>query len=398
LDGQLFPAADGVINLPFGGDNPNNWAVDIVWNIGEALSIDKSELQALVDQANGLAQWPNVNWIPGGNPAFEFVPNYTEASWNALQAALAAALPVLNQYGGSQAAIDAAAANLKAALDGLVTMLGKAAIWMPSVQGTVKVGETLTVGWLYVWPNNDAPVPKADFTYSYQWYRGSLPIAGATGQSYVVQSADGNQQLWATMTVSGERFVSTTVETNKVTAPDIIRIITGPSLPATANVGGTVNLTLTYTPSSAAAAIKWYRDGVEIAGATGMSYVLKEADSGAAITAGVTLTAAGMDTVTATSNVCQVSGPRPPAINSNVLAPAGTQRVGTVETLTYTYQPSDAMVLIEWLVGGASVQTGGTTYTLKTADVGKSLQVRVTVMSMPFAPVVGYSNAVAVIA
>ena len=66
----------------------------------------------------------------------------------------------------------------------------------PTISGTAQVGHTLTA--------DTSDIQDADgltgVTYSYQWLSGDMPIAGATGSTYVLQASDAAN----TIKVTGE--------------------------------------------------------------------------------------------------------------------------------------------------------------------------------------------------
>jgi hypothetical protein len=68
--------------------------------------------------------------------------------------------------------------------------------------------------------------------------------------------------------------------------------------------------------------------------------------------------------------------------------------------LTLAYQvrvAQGSFVIVEWYAGTQLVQNGGTTYTPGPAVVGRAIQVKITIYQMPFAPVMGWSNAVSIV-
>ncbi|KQQ05865.1 MULTISPECIES: hypothetical protein [unclassified Rathayibacter] len=71
----------------------------------------------------------------------------------------------------------------------------------PTITGTAKVGQTLTAV-----PGTWAPAPVA---LSYQWKRGGVAIAGATGATYKTVSADAGKSV--TVTVTGTKAGFTTL-------------------------------------------------------------------------------------------------------------------------------------------------------------------------------------------
>jgi hypothetical protein len=382
-DRGVYTASQGVIALPAAGDTPWHWAEDIVFNVVEGVVVDKTALQAVVDEALLLEEFDAFG-----------DPSYCGPGWTALQSELAAAQAVLAVFGGpSQGEIDAAAAALRTAIDSLIPGGLCANIMDAQILGIGKVGEVLTgfAGWYY--PNQWFPIPLVPHSLSYQWFRDGVAISGATGVNYTVQPVDGGTNLSVQITLdAGLHGVASTTSPG-FAIEDIIRVQRA-ILPATGNVGATVSLDLAYTPVSAARSLQWLRDGVAIAGATGLSYRLVEADSGAVITVAISLTAAGFDPVSTVSTALQVSGPRAPRVEWVQVSPAGSVSAGTVLTVTYSvvHEPT-AIVQIAWLRGNTVVQNGGTTYTPTVAGV---VTARVTIYQMPFAPVMGVSNAVTV--
>lgn len=82
------------------------------------------------------------------------------------------------------------------------------------VEGTVKVGNTLTAKVSNLTPSNTSGA-----TYKYQWYRGSTKISGATSKTYKVAAADAGKQLYVTVTATKDGYakrVLTSAKTDKV--------------------------------------------------------------------------------------------------------------------------------------------------------------------------------------
>lgn len=79
-----------------------------------------------------------------------------------------------------------------------------------------------------------------------------------------------------------------------------------PAITGTATVGETLTVTNGTWSGSPTYTRQWKRDGANISGATGLTYVLVAADSGKTITCVVTATNAG-GAVTATSNAVVIA-------------------------------------------------------------------------------------------
>ena len=156
----------------------------------------------------------------------------------------------------------------------------------PTVAGTAVVGQTLTAK-TGTW----SPTPT---TVTYQWYRGSTAISGATGKTYTLKAADRGARI--KVKVTGARTGYDTVSrTSAATAA-----VKGVLVPATPTVSGTVAVGRTLTakvgtwkPSGVTFTYRWYRNGTAISGATGKTYVVKKADRGARLHVRVTGTLSG---------------------------------------------------------------------------------------------------------
>ena len=131
-----------------------------------------------------------------------------------------------------------------------------------TISGTEEPGNTLT-----------ASVGADDATpMSWQWYRGSTAISGATANTYAITSDDWGNTLFCRATAYGGR---------EVDSPNtgIIKIaITGVTLSGTAQEGST--LTATVSPSGATVSYQWYRGSTAISGATSSTYTCVNADGG----------------------------------------------------------------------------------------------------------------------
>lgn len=124
--------------------------------------------------------------------------------------------------------------------------------------------------------------------FSYQWKANGIPIAGATGSTYVISISDYGKVISCDVTNSNSIGSTTVPVSNPLTLAQSYPINTAaPSISGTATVGLTLTVTnngswtglptITYT-------YVWRRNGVDIPGATSNSYTLLVADRGATIT------------------------------------------------------------------------------------------------------------------
>lgn len=245
----------------------------------------------------------------------------------------------------------------------------------PTVSGTTEVGDTLTatVGSWSESPN-----------LTYQWKRAGSAISGATGTTYVIQPADFGSTI--TFAVTGKRrgFTSATVSssaTGSVTATDLsataVPTITsagsfsvGQRLTAVPGAWGPGTLTFTY---------QWMREGVDIAGATGSTYVPTADDLDYNLSVEVTGSKFGYVSDSETSLETDTIGvgtfsPAPTPVIS------GTVRVGKTLTATVGTWDSGATTLTyRWKRDGVNITDAtGLTYVLTADDLDAEISFTVT--------------------
>ena len=271
------------------------------------------------------------------------------------------------------------------------TAVNSAATGAPIVSGTVQVGEALTA--------DTSGVADADgldnAAFSYQWLAGDTEVAGATGSTYTLVEADESKAIKVQVSFTDDAGND---ETLTSAATDAVAAATTPNSPATGQptISGTAQVgeMLTADPSGVADEdgldnavfnYQWLADDAAIAGATGSTYTLAEADEGKAIKVQVSFTddANNEETLTsaATDAVAAASQPNNPATGAPAIS--GTAQVG--ETLTAdTSGIADADGLDnaafshQWLADGIDISGAtGSTYTLTDSDEGKAIKVRV---------------------
>ncbi|MDF2443744.1 MAG: hypothetical protein JWR01_1947 [Subtercola sp.] len=142
--------------------------------------------------------------------------------------------------------------------------------------------------------------------------------------------------------------------------------------------------TLTVTPGSwgplpVALSYQWKRNGIDIAGATTTTFALKAADVGAKLSVAVTGSKASYATVTKES--AQTAAVASLALTATpVPTLSGTARVAqTLTAVAGAWAPATVNLAYQWLGGGVAI-AGATasTYTVKNADAGSTIAVRVT--------------------
>lgn len=169
-----------------------------------------------------------------------------------------------------------------------------AATYTPVIQGTPKVGYTLTA-------KTTAWSPTA--TMRYQWLRNGIAIEGATASTRKLTKDDLGANISVKLTGSRVGFLTVTKlsASTSIVAKGTISAPT-PVISGTARAGHTLKVTLgSYSPTTATKQIQWYRNGMALEGAWGSTYALKNVDAGAKISVKVTYSAAGYNTATKSS-------------------------------------------------------------------------------------------------
>jgi hypothetical protein len=250
---------------------------------------------------------------------------------------------------------------------------------LPTISGAVVENQTLTAV--------TAAIVDADGlgAFSYQWLRNGVNIGGATGNTYTLGDADVGQTISVRVSYTDGGGTAESLTSNPTgavgnvnDAPTGLPTITGAATEdqtLTANTGAIADV-----DGLGAFTYQWLRNGVNIGGATGSTYILGDADVGQTISVRVSYTDGGGTAESLTSN--------PTAAVGNVNdAPTGlpsiTGSVAEDQTLTAnTGAIADVDGLgafgYQWLRNGANI--GGATlgtYILGDADVGQTISVRV---------------------
>ncbi|MGV8886088.1 MAG: zinc-dependent metalloprotease family protein [Microbacteriaceae bacterium] len=242
----------------------------------------------------------------------------------------------------------------------------------PVIAGNVAIGQPLSIA-----PRTYTNGGVAAF----QWLRAGVAIAGATNATYTPDAADKGKALSVRVVASTPGFL---VSTSTSAATQLIAdnyLAGGDSItPVEIDAVGLVITTVAtgVTDASATKSYQWYRSGVAIAKATGVSYTAVAADFGKLISVRVIHTKPLHTTVVKWSNGYNASIS---AVGKPVLSTTSAKRGVplTVSTPTFT-APSGATVVVsyQWYRSGKAI-AGATSATYKpvTADKAKVLTARV---------------------
>ncbi|MEZ5089276.1 MAG: peptidoglycan-binding protein [Micropruina sp.] len=179
----------------------------------------------------------------------------------------------------------------KSAATSRVPLLALTKTPVPTVTGTAKVGEKLTA-------KAGAWAPTG-VVLTYQWFRGTTAVAGATKATYVVQAADAGAALSVRTTGALTGYARVT-KASRATAA----VAKGTLTKATASITGTAKAGKKLTavpgawqPAPVAYTYQWYRGSTAIKGATKAAYTVTTKDRGAKLSVTVRGTKAGYVTV-----------------------------------------------------------------------------------------------------
>ena len=257
----------------------------------------------------------------------------------------------------------------------------------PTISGIAQVGETLTADTSGVADENGLE----NVTFTYQWLAGDDAIPGATGSTYTLADADEGNTVKVRVSFTddgGNDETLTSAATATVEAAPNSPATGAPTISGTAQVGETMTADTSGIADAdgldaAAFSYQWLADDTEVAGATGSTYTLVEADEGKTVKVRVSFTddARNEETLTSAATATVEAAPNSPATGAPTIS--GTAQVGEkltadtsgvadedgLDAVTFSYQ---------WLADDADIAgAAGSTYTLADADEGKTVKVRV---------------------
>ncbi len=256
---------------------------------------------------------------------------------------------------------------------------------LPTISGEAFVGKTLTAD-PGTW-NDAAPA------FTYQWLANTEPISGATTNKLVLTDAELGKSIAVRVTATKGTAYSPGSATSASTAAvgdDPTKVVskTKPIVSGTAKVGETLSTTDgTWSNEPTGFAYQWLADGTAVTGATSSTFVLTKDQRGKKMSVRVTASKSGLTSGTATSEeTAAVSG----GPLENKTAPSITGQTLEGATLTAdpgTWEPETVTPVFtyQWVADGANI-AGATsrTYTLTSAEVGKTVTVKVTASANGF--------------
>jgi HSP20 family molecular chaperone IbpA len=228
----------------------------------------------------------------------------------------------------------------------------------------------------------------ADTALTYNWFRSGTKTAVGSGTSYTIQPADVGKTIVvkATGTKAGYTTVTKASKASKKVAAAKQTAVT-PKVAGEPALGATLTADTTgWGPAEVSFTYQWLRDGKTIKGKTAATYTTDaKADKAKSISVKVTGKLAGYTTVTKTSAKVKIgvlTTVTPKLVNVTTSKDPVKTAPKAGDTLSVTkgsWGPSSVTLTVEWYRSGVKNPVGtGDTYTLSSADVGKTIKVKVT--------------------
>ncbi len=271
-----------------------------------------------------------------------------------------------------------------------------------TLTGSAQEGDTLVAGYRYRDTEND---PEGQSLL--QWYRDSVPIVDATELSYRISKADSGSVIWIEVTpvaTQGSNLVGAVARSTSMHVKGF-----NPPIARGVVVNGDIKqnsmLTVGYNffdpdgDLEAVSPIQWYRDSLAIDGATDSSYTITYADSGRAITVGVTPTAvSGHNAIgyeVRATKKWVTNTYHYPHITLIDVSNNSTQDSTLIGSYTYNDGDGDeeGLSTYRWLRDGVAIDGAvDTAYTITYADSGAVLSFEVTPVALTGHNLIGKSS------
>ena len=262
---------------------------------------------------------------------------------------------------------------------------------VPTISGTVQVGETLTAETSGIADEDGL----TNVVFSYQWMADDTNIQDATGSSYTLTEVDEGKAITVTVSFTdaeGNPETLTSDPTGEVAAAPAQNIqATGvPTISGTLQVGETLTADTTGIAdadglTTVSYSYQWMADDTNIQGATGATYTLTEVDEGKAIKVLVSFTDDAGNVESRPSAPTDAVAAAPAQNSSATGAPtiSGTAQVGstlTADTSGIADEDglTNAVFSYQWVADDEDIAGAtGSSYTLTGDDEGKAITVTV---------------------
>ena len=259
---------------------------------------------------------------------------------------------------------------------------------VPTISGTVQVGETLTAD---VSGINDAD-GLDNVSYGYQWISGGTDIAGATGPSYLLISSEQGQTIQVRVSFIDDRNnaeARTSDATGAVIAAPNRQATGKPTIDGTARVGQTLtadtsNISDLDGITNATFFYQWRAGGLTIIGANRSTYTLTASEQGKTVTVRVRFVDDRNNIESRASDATEEVAAAPNRQATGQPTITGMPQVGqTLTASTSDIADQDGLSNVsygyQWIAGGVDIDgANASAYTLTSSEQDQTIQVRVT--------------------
>lgn len=293
-------AGTGGFGFQSAGEQTTAFAGTVAQRVGPEQQFNKPKVRTRFYPTVGLDV--GVSHSPAWNPA----PSKVEYQWFREQTAIPGAIEAYYRVTAADLG-KRLRVRVRASRDGYVTRTvysnytveaERGIFWSaprPKIAGTMKTGAKLTV---------TVPVREPAATkVSYQWYRNSTKISGATKRTYTLTATDRGKRISVRVT-----YKAPGISTDQVFSKKTAKVVAGPVRSVTPKITGNAvagqELRVqvgTWGPGKVTMSYQWRRDGKAIKGATSRSYRVTAKDGGHEISVAVKGSSKGYKTVTKVS-------------------------------------------------------------------------------------------------
>ncbi|NPD03514.1 CHAP domain-containing protein [Nocardioides sp. zg-1308] len=249
----------------------------------------------------------------------------------------------------------------------------------PAIVGTPAVGAPLEVV-----PGSWSPTPTS---INVRWLADGAAIPGATAPGYVPTPDVKGKALTAEVTAQLDGYTAgqASLATAPV-APGVFQRTAEATIQGVAEVGQTLTLTpSSWAPQPAKVTTQWYADGVAVDGATGPSIVLTRDHVDRRISARVQASASGYRKSSSRAAETTPVLAKPVVITSPSRVKGAPEVGRKLVAQVGGLKPTDATATYRWFRDGQPIAgTTKPTYTVRRADLGRALSVRITLSRRHF--------------
>jgi hypothetical protein len=239
----------------------------------------------------------------------------------------------------------------------------------PVISGVDKVGSSLSVV-VGAWDSG--------VSLSYQWLRNGAAVPGATGNSYLLSSADLGVGISVTVTGTKPGFSSVAKSSSQFIVRANLVLTPIPTVSGVPSPGNSLSVVPGVWDSGVLLSYQWLRNGAAVPDATGTSYVLTSADAGASFAVRVTGTKPGAPSIARLSlSVVIAAVPKNMTLTPVPLISGFPKVGGSLQAVVGAWD-SGVSLSYQWLRNGVAVP-GATLqiYQVTQADSGAAVTVSV---------------------